>query len=93
MREHVHVDPARLAAFELFSSADLTSSVQIQPCRECEPWFVEAQPHADHVLVREWHDEKCPHLRTLLAEDRADADGPGPGSCDARLDERLDRAD
>ena len=74
MRDDIRPDPSRLAAFELFSSADLTGPVQIQPCRACDPWFVEVQPHAGHVLVREWHAELCPHLHTLLAEDVADAD-------------------
>jgi hypothetical protein len=59
-----------LAAFELFSTGDLSTSVQIQPCRECEPWFVEVEPDDGHVLVREWHAADCPHLRGLLVEDR-----------------------
>ena len=74
MDDDVPLDLLGLAAFELFSSADLTASAQIQPCRACEPWFVEAEPQAGHVLVREWHAESCPHLRTLLADELADAD-------------------
>jgi hypothetical protein len=64
----------RLAPFALFTSGDLTAPVQIQPCGDCDVWFVEARPHAGQVVVREWHDVDCPHLRTLLADERVDAD-------------------
>jgi len=66
---------ARLSAFELFSTADLSATVEIQPCHACSPWFLEAEPHDGHVVVREWHDADCTHLRTLMADDRADAEG------------------
>ena len=69
-----NADLPRLAAFELFCSSDLSAPVQIQPCRACEPWFVEVEPNDGHVLVREWHAEDCPHLRTLLADDLIDGD-------------------
>ena len=72
MTETLRTDPPTLAAFDLFSTVDLNATVEIQACRSCEPWFLEAQPHVDHVLIREWHAEDCSHLRTLLADDRAD---------------------
>ena len=74
MIDTVKADPPRLAAFELFSSSDLNAMVQIHPCRDCEPWYVEVQPHHGQVLVREWHDVDCAHLQTLLADDVAEAD-------------------
>jgi hypothetical protein len=61
-----------LAPFELFASGDLSGVVQVQPCRSCEPWFLEVEPRDGHVLVREWHAKDCMHLRTLLADERAD---------------------
>ena len=67
-------DQQRLAPLVLFTSADLTEPVQIHPCRHCEPWFVEARPHAGHIAIREWHDENCSHLRRLLADELADTD-------------------
>jgi hypothetical protein len=73
MTEALRIVPT-LAAFELFSTADLNGTVEIQACRDCEPWFLEAQPNDGHVLVREWHAEDCTHLRMLLADDLADAD-------------------
>jgi hypothetical protein len=73
--EHdVSGDQAGLAPFELFLSADLSDTVEIQPCRSCAPWFLEVVPNDGHLLVREWHANDCPHLRTLLADERVDAD-------------------
>ena len=70
-------DPGQfgLAAFELFSSDDLSATVQIRPCHVCDPWHVEVQPVSDgRIVFREWHDEDCTHLRSLLRDDVADAD-------------------
>ena len=64
-----------LSAFELFSSEELSATVQIRPCRVCDPWHVEAEPmHGGRVVIREWHDEDCTHLQSLLMEDVGDAD-------------------
>ena len=76
MANHVNLpDRSKLASFELFSSNDLSATVEVQPCRDCDGWYMEVDPTGDtQVVVREWHHEDCPHLRSLLDDDIADAD-------------------
>ena len=72
--ENVSVDQSRLASFELFTTDDLSACVEIWPCRHCASWHLDARPYeGGRVVIREWHDQDCAHLRSLLEGDIADA--------------------
>ena len=63
----------RLAPLELSSSNEPGPTVEIHACRSCDEWCVEARStDAGLVVIREWHDKDCPHLRSLLINELAD---------------------
>ena len=63
---------ARLASSELPLSNDSGATFEIHACRGCDDWYVEAGTTGDRrVVLREWHDARCPHFRSLLINELA----------------------
>jgi hypothetical protein len=62
-----------LRSFEIIGGDDLTEPVEIWPCKSCSSWHVEVYRREDgRGGVREWHDENCRHLLSVLQEFEAD---------------------
>jgi hypothetical protein len=71
---HGENGPPGVKSFELLAADDLTEPIEIWPCNSCGSWHAEVYRRADgRGAVREWHDERCPHLLAVIRDFEADS--------------------